>query len=190
MLTMSKLFIVSGPSGAGKGTLMKYVLERYAPQRVFFSVSATTRAPREGEKHGVNYLYISKDEFNDLLNNDGLLEYNILPTGDMYGTPKAPLASALEEGRPCILEIEPNGMRNVIKTYPDAVKIFVAPPSLEILEKRLRDRGTETEQQIIKRITLAAEEMQAVGEYDHVIVNDGLEDAVKDIETVFDSYID
>ena len=187
---MSKLFIVSGPSGAGKGTLMKFILDKYAERGIFFSVSATTRAPREGEKHGVNYLYITRDEFTDLLNNDGLLEYNILSTGDMYGTPKAPLASALADGRPCVLEIEPNGMRNVIKTYPDAVKIFISPPSLEILEKRLRARGTETEQQIVKRITLAAEEMKCIGEYDYVVVNDGLEDAIKDLEAVFASYID
>ena len=187
---MSKLFIVSGPSGVGKGTLMRFILDKYEEKGIFFSVSATTRAPREGEKHGVNYLYITRDEFTELLNNDGLLEYNILSTGDMYGTPKAPLEEALAEGRPCILEIEPNGMRSAIKTYPDAIKIFISPPSIEILEKRLRDRGTENEQQIIKRVTLASEEMKTVGEYDHVIVNDGLEDAIKDIDAVFARYID
>ncbi len=184
------LFIVSGPSGAGKGTLVKYMLDKYADKGIFFSVSATTRAPRVGEKHGVNYLYITREEFTSLLENGGLLEYNILSTGDMYGTPREPLDKAMAEGRPCILEIEPNGMRNAIKVYPDAITVFVAPPSLEILEKRIRGRGTENEQQIQKRMTLAAEEMKTVGEYEHVIVNDGLEDAVKEISDIFARYID
>lgn len=180
-----KLFILSGPSGSGKGTLLREILKKYADDGIFFSVSATTRAPREGETDGVDYHFITREAFEKLLAEDGLLEYNLLSTGDMYGTPKLPLEKALSEGRTAILEIEPNGMRKVLETYPDAVKIFVSPPSLEILEHRLRKRQTENETQIRKRMDTARKEMECLNEYDYVIVNDGLEEAVREILDVF-----
>ena len=188
-MNKGNLFIVSGPSGSGKGTILGEIFRIFVDENLYFSVSATTRAPREGEIDGIHYHFVTRERFTELLNNNGLVEYNILSTGDMYGTPKAPLEEAMHSGRSCILEIDPNGMRQVIGVYPDAVKIFIAPPSEEILEKRIRGRGTETEANIVKRLNTAKKELRAVGEYDYVIVNDKLEDAVNDTEAVFRLYL-
>lgn len=188
---MSKgtLFIVSGPSGSGKGTILGEIFKIFADENIYFSVSATTRSPREGEIDGVHYHFVTREKFCELMDNNGLAEHNILATGDMYGTPREPLEKALDSGRSCILEIDPNGMRQVVGVYPDAVKIFIVPPSFEILEKRIRGRGSETEENIIKRLNLAKKELQATGEYDYVIVNDALEDAVNDTAAIFRLYL-
>lgn len=178
------IFVISGPSGVGKGTLLEEVLKNYSSDDIYLSVSVTTRNPRPGEIEGVNYHYISKEEFDKIHKNDGLLEYNIF-CDVCYGTPVEPVKQALENGKLVILEIDLNGMRQVLKKFPEAVTIFIAPPSYEELERRIRKRNTETEEQLQKRLSAAERELQASGEYKYVIVNDGLEDAV---ETLFDVF--
>ena len=148
------LLIISGPSGVGKGTLLSSVLERYDPKNVYFSVSVTTRAPRPGEREGINYHYISREEYEALKKSGGLLEWNVFCDVG-YGTPFDPVKKALSEGKLVILEIDVNGMRQVVKKMPDAITVFVAPPSFEELERRIRKRNTETEGQLKKRLSAA-----------------------------------
>lgn len=183
------LFVISGPSGSGKGTLLEFIKEKFADKDLYLSVSMTTRKKREGEIDGVHYHFVSKDYFKEQISNGYLLEYNILPTGDMYGTPKKLLDEALEKGRPCILEIEPNGMRNTKKVYPCAITVFIAPPSLKALEQRLRNRGTETEETIKKRLLAAKTELTTMNEYDYVVVNDDLDMAARELIMIFAYYL-
>lgn len=184
------LFIISGPSGSGKGTLLKFVEDKYADRNLYLSVSMTTREKREGEIEGVHYYFVSKDHFKKQLADDYLLEYNILPTGDMYGTPRGPLEEAMKNKRPCILEIEPNGMKKAKKYYPSAITIFIAPPSLEELERRLRNRGTETEATIEKRLLAARNELKTMNDYDYIVINDDLEIAARELIMIFAYYLD
>ena len=164
-----KLVIVSGPSGVGKGTVPA---ELFAMSDEFaLSVSATTRAPREGEKEGVNYFYKSKEEFEKMIEEKKLLEYASY-NGNYYGTPKAYVDSKLDEGKNVILEIEVQGAMKVKSLVPDAVMIFVAPESKEILHERLTGRGTEEADVIAKRIAIAEKELRACLMYDYITVNE------------------
>lgn len=177
------LLVISGPSGVGKGTLLPEVLENYSPNDVYFSVSVTTRSPRPGEKDGVNYHYITREEYDKILSEDGLLEWNIF-CGTCYGTPAAPVKKALSEGKLVILEIDPNGMRQVVKKFPNAVTVFIAPPSFAELERRIRKRNTETEEQLEKRLAAAKKELDAADEYMYTVVNDGLEAAAEKLSEI------
>lgn len=172
IMTMNKrgrLLIVSGPSGVGKGTVLA---ELFAMSDEFaLSVSATTRAPREGEKEGVNYFYKSKEEFEKMIEEKKLLEYASY-NGNYYGTPKAYVDSKLDEGKNVILEIEVQGAMKVKSLVPDAVMIFVAPESKEILHERLTGRGTEEADVIAKRIAIAEKELRACLMYDYITVNE------------------
>ncbi len=178
-----KLFVYAGASGVGKGTIMKELLKRNESIRL--SVSATTRNPREGEVHGREYFFVSKDEFEKMIKEDGFLEHAQY-CDNYYGTPKSYVDEQLSKGLNVFLEIELQGAQNVLKLRPDAVSIFVVPPSVEELERRLRDRGTETEEAIEKRLAQAKVELDNSKLYQYIVVNDDLDKAVEDVLQIVD----
>ena len=147
----------------------------------------TTRAPRPGEREGINYHYISREEYEALKKSGGLLEWNVFCDVG-YGTPFDPVKKALSEGKLVILEIDVNGMRQVVKKMPDAITVFVAPPSFEELERRIRKRNTETEGQLKKRLSAAERELLAAEEYKYTVINDGLEDAVNELSGILERH--
>lgn len=171
------LLVISGPSGAGKGTLCNALKEKI---HYGLSISATTRKPRDGEVDGVNYYFLSRKEFEDELKNNGFIEWAEV-YGNYYGTPKAPVEKMLRSGQDVILEIDPQGAMNVRKQMPNAVLIFVMPPSYDELASRLHGRGTETEDQIAGRLSCAVGEINTMPSYDYVVVNDDIETATEDI---------
>ena len=176
------LLIVSGPAGVGKGTVVAEAVKK-AEGNIYLSISATTRQPRTIDKEGVTYFFKQKEEFEKMIENDELLEYANY-VGNYYGTPKAPVMDSLKNGKDVILEIEVQGALQVKKNYPDAVLMFIVPPSLEVLEERLRGRGTETEEQIEKRLNRAKEEFSEIPKYDYIVENNTVEQAVSDLMTV------
>ena len=176
------LVVVSGFSGAGKGTLMKELLGRY-PQTYALSVSATTRRPREGEEDGREYFFLSKDEFEKMIAKGELIEYAKY-VENYYGTPRDYVEKKLDEGKDVILEIEIQGALNVKKMFPDTLLLFVTPPSAEELKKRLVGRGTETMDVIESRMNRACEEAQGMENYDYLIVNDSLERCVEEMHSI------
>lgn len=173
------LIVVSAPSGCGKGTILAEVLKN---DNFFYSVSATTRSPREGEVNGVNYHFLTREKFEELISSDGVLEYAEY-CGNYYGTPCQAVEDKLREGRDVILEIEVQGAMKIREKCPDAMFIFILPPSLDTLRQRLEKRGTETEEVIAKRVGEAAGEISKAYDYDYVIVNDDLQEAVDDFLT-------
>lgn len=172
-----KLFVISGASGVGKSTVLAKVME--TRKDLTFSVSATTRAPRPGEEEGKSYYFVSKEKFMDMIVNSEFLEYDD-HMDNYYGTPKAQLEEKLSRGH-VLLDIEPNGAFTVKHARPDATLIFIAPPSLEELEKRLRSRGDTSEEQIAKRLGRSAWEMEQGKKYDHYVVNDQVEACAEEI---------
>ena len=170
-----KLIVISGPSGCGKGTILSCFFEKYKEHPVELSISATTREPRVGETDGVNYYYISKQEFENRIENDGFLEYASF-CDNYYGTPRQEVSQKLENGIDIILEIEVQGAMKIYDKIPDAVMIFILPPSLEVLKNRLKGRGTETDEIIEKRIEAAKKEMLVSKNYTYVIVNEDVDD--------------
>ena len=175
------LTVVSGFSGAGKGTLMKRLMSDY--DNYALSISMTTRAPREGERDGIEYFFTTKEKFEETIANDGLIEYAQY-VGNYYGTPRAYVESQLEAGKDVILEIEIQGALKVKAQYPDCLLLFVTPPSAKELEKRLVGRGTETPEVIAKRLARAVEESQGIEDYDYVVVNDDLDECVKQLHSL------
>ncbi|MBQ5560560.1 MAG: guanylate kinase [Lachnospiraceae bacterium] len=171
------LTVVSGFSGAGKGTLMKALLEKY---EYGLSISATTRAPREGEQNGREYFFLTKEQFEDMISKNELIEYAQY-VGNYYGTPKKYVQQQLDAGKNVILEIEIQGALNVKKMFPDALLIFVTPPSAAELKSRLVGRGTEDMETINKRMKRAAEESQFMNSYDYIAVNDKLDECVEEL---------
>lgn len=168
------LFVVSGPSGVGKSTLVKAALARIPG--LSFSVSATTRAPRPGERDGVEYHFVSQERFAELVGDDGFLEHAAV-YGNRYGTLRAPTEAALSTGRSLLLDIDVQGSAQVRRALPEAVHVFVLPPTFAALEARLRARGTEPEEVIRRRMTEAAEQLRGAPTYDYLVVNDDLETA-------------
>lgn len=176
------LVVVSAPSGCGKDTVIAKVLEKMNDE-AFLSVSMTTRQMRPGEVDGVNYYFISLEEFQENIKNGEMLEYTCY--GDnYYGTPIGPVKKLLDEGKTVFLIIEVEGGENVKRIFPDAKKIFIVPPSLKVLENRLRSRATDSDEAIKARLLIAETELQRAYEYDYIIENDVLDDAVNDVMSI------
>ena len=169
MSKRGRIIIISGPSGVGKSTVLAPVLQGLNDP--FFSVSATTRPPRPGEQHGREYFFLTREEFEEMLRRDQLLEHAVY-VGTYYGTPLQPVLDAVEAGRDAVLDVEVQGRAQVSAKLPEAVSIFIAPPSLEALAQRLRGRGTETEEKILGRLAKAKEELAEAPSYDYVVIND------------------
>ena len=168
---MSKggVFVVSGPSGSGKDTVLKGLFAENPD--IVFSISSITRAMRPGEKEGEKYNFISREHFEEMIKNDLLLEHNVF-VGNYYGTPRIPVEKAVSEGRDIIIEVDVNGAEQIRRKLPDAVTVFIMPPSFEELKRRLVGRGTESEELIEKRLRSALDEIKRAEEYDYIIVND------------------
>lgn len=180
---MSKggVFIVSGPSGSGKDTLLAELFKK-CPE-IGFSISSITRDMRVGEKQGEKYNFISREAFEKMIADDDLLEYNVF-VGNYYGTPKAPVIQAVENGRDYIIEVDVNGAAQIRKKLPEAMSIFIMPPSFEELKRRLSGRGTESAEVIEARMKSALGEIERATEYDYIVVNDDIATAVDDIISV------
>jgi len=177
-----QLIVISGPSGAGKDSVVKKLMDKDSTTR-WVSVSATSRSPREGEKEGVDYYYLSKEEFENKINEGFFIEYTNY-AGNYYGTPKKYIKEKLDSGIDVILIIEIEGASNIKKLVPEALMIFIMPPSLKELVKRLKKRGTETNEKIIRRFHTAYKEINEVTKYNYVIVNDNLEEASNKVESI------
>ena len=178
------LFVFSGPSGVGKGTLKAKLFEEFAG-RIAYSVSATTRGPREGEVDGKDYFFISRQEFERRVKNNEFLEHAEF-AGNCYGTPRAYVEKLLDSGMNVVLEIDVQGALQVMKSMPECVSVFILPPSFEELEHRLRGRGTETEEKVRERLETAKRELPYAPQYDYQIVNGGdIEAAYQSLRDVF-----
>ena len=182
MILMNKgiLIVVSAPSGCGKGTILAEVMK---DEKFYYSVSATTRSPRPGETDGVNYHFLGREQFEELIKTGGMLEYAEY-CGNYYGTPRDKVLEKINEGKHVILEIEVQGAMQIREKCPEAVFVFIAPPSVAELRNRLEKRGTETPEVINQRVSEAAQEISFAYRYDYVVVNNILEDAVNDFISV------
>lgn len=171
------LLVISGPAGSGKGTVIAHLL---TSEDFAYSVSATTRAPRPGEINGVNYHYLTREDFEKRIERGGMLEHTEY-CGNLYGTPKKEAEEVLDSGRNLILEIEVEGAKNVKAKFPEAVLIMLLPPSFKVQEERLRSRGTETEEKILERLARTREEIKEADAYDYVVYNfDGMDKEAAD----------
>ena len=179
------LLVLSGPSGVGKGTIGAELLKNHSD--MCFSVSATTRAMREGEAEGVNYFYKTTEEFERMVEQDEFLEYMCVFGKNYYGTPRKYVDSKLNEGISVLLDIDVKGAMKVKEKMPEAVTVFIAPPSLAVLKNRLVGRGTESEEAIARRLAECKTEIAYIPPYDYVIINDALDKAVADIEAILTS---
>ncbi len=177
-MNKGKLFVLTGPSGTGKGTLLERVLK--AKENLFLSISATTRQPREGEVHGVSYYFLTHEEFDDNIAKNNFLEYASY-VGNSYGTLESPVNEKLEQGFDVILEIETQGAMSINEKRPDAIMIFIEPPSFEELESRLRGRGTDEDEKILKRLETAKHELMQKDKFDYIVVNADLEKATNEL---------
>lgn len=179
-MTAGKLIVLTGPSGVGKGTLVRSLLARH--HELYLSVSVTTRAPRPGEIDGQHYYFVTLSQFKNLVETGELLEWAEF-AGNFYGTPVAPVKQRIAEGKSVVLEIELEGARQIRKTFPEAIRIFILPPSWEELERRLRSRGQDSEEAIVRRLQRAKEEIEAAGEFDYQVINDDLDRALEHLES-------
>ncbi len=178
------LLVVSAPSAGGKGTILKELFRQDGNLRM--SVSATTRQPRPGEENGKDYYFMSREEFQELVAGGRMLEHAEY-VGNCYGTPREPVEEWLAQGLDVVLEIDVQGGAQIKRLAPDCVSVFITPPSMEVLEKRLRDRGTEDDETVRKRLAAAREELPHAEDYDYIVVNDRLEDAVEDMLAILRS---
>lgn len=184
MTEKGMLITVSGPSGSGKGTVLGELIKKRDDVKI--SVSMTTRQKRNGEVDAVNYYFVAKDYFEKKISEGSMLEYAQY-AGNYYGTPKEPVDEMLKAGKAVILEIDVQGADKIKEIYPDVIRIFIMPPSASVLERRLRGRNTEDEETINHRLVIAKGEMKMASEYDFIVVNDELDSAVKDVETIIDA---
>lgn len=171
-----RVFIISGPSGSGKDTVMKKVFERKPDLK--FSISSITRGMRPGEVEGEKYNFVSRERFEQMIQNDELLEHNIF-VGNYYGTPKAPVIDCIESGNDILIEVDVNGAEQIRAKLPEAVSIFIMPPSLEVLKSRLTGRGTDSADVIEKRLAESLREIASAKEFDYIVVNDDLDTAAE-----------
>ena len=178
------LFVVSAPSGAGKTSICRAVMKR--KRGISFSVSATTRPPRPGEVHGRDYLFVSEEEFKSMIANDELVEWAEVH-GHLYGTPLKPLVEKTDAGEDLFLDIDVQGARNVLRYFPNSVGIFVMPPSKEVIYQRLQGRGTETQEELERRIAAAEREIAQFQMFHYLLLNDDFERAVKDMCSIIDA---
>lgn len=178
------LLVLSGPSGAGKGTICKALLDRRTDMS--YSVSCTTRQPRNGEVDGENYFFKTREEFEDMLKHDGFLEHAEV-YGNYYGTPKAYVMEQLAKGKDIVLEIDPQGALQVKKNFPDGVFVFIVPPSLDELSKRIYNRGTDAVDVIKKRLSAATSELAYASKYDYLVVNNQVEKATNKVSSIIDT---
>lgn len=180
-MNKGNLIVISGPSGSGKDTVLSEVFRLHPEIRL--SISSITRDMREGEVQDGKYHFISREEFEKAIENNEMLEYNIYQN-NYYGTPKAPVQKAIDEGAEIVLEVDVNGAKNVLKQFPEAISIFIMPPSFETLSKRLSSRGTESAEQIKGRLKAALDEIKQADIYDYIVVNDVLCEAVEDVISI------
>lgn len=178
-MTSGKLIVLTGPSGVGKGTLLRSLLRRHP--ELYLSVSVTTRSPRQGEIHGKHYYFVDRQQFEKLAAGGDLLEWAEF-AGNYYGTLRRQVETHVHQGEWVVLEIELEGARQIKRTYPEALRIFILPPSVDELENRIRARGQDSEEAIARRLERAREEIAAADEFDIQIVNDDLEKALERIE--------
>ena len=180
-MTKGKCFIISGPSGVGKSTVLHALMEKR--KNVYFSVSATTRDPRPGEEDGVHYHFLDVDTFRQWIANDEFLEYAEF-VGNFYGTPMRLVDEAMEQGKDVLLDIEIQGAMQVCAKRPETVRIFIAPPSWKELERRLTARGTDSPEKVQKRLLRAQVELEMARDYDYFVVNDTVENAVNELRAI------
>ena len=179
-----RLFIISAPSGTGKSTVISHMLKQRGD--IVLSVSATTRAPREGETDGVSYRFVTQEDFKSMIARGEFLEYAEY-VGEFYGTPAQPIKECVESGKDVILEIEIQGAKQVMEKDPEAVSIFIVPPDMDELERRLRGRATDSEEKLAARLARARQEMEEKSHYAHIVVNDDLSRAAEEIISIIDN---
>ena len=188
MMNYRKAILFSAPSGSGKTTIIREILKRF--DCFEFSISATSRQPREGERDGVDYYYLSPEDFARRVQDDQFLEWEEVYAGVCYGTLKSEIDRIWDNGHVIIFDVDVNGGMNIKKYFgPDALSLFVMPPSVEVLEQRLRSRGTESEENIVKRLARSAAELKMSSHFDVTIVNDDLEHAVDETQRVINNYL-
>lgn len=180
----AKLYVITGPSGVGKGTVLNNFFEKNKGD-IIYSVSATTRKPREGEKDGVNYFFITKEEFEKEIENNEFLEWAKY-SDNYYGTKKEFVLNSLKNGVSVILEIEAQGAKKVMQEHPECVSIFIMPPNMEELEKRLRGRKTESEEMILKRLNVVKSELEEAKNYKYIVINDKVDNAYKQLQEIYE----
>lgn len=183
-MNKGRLIIVSGPSGSGKDTILKKVFARLPD--IKFSISSITRPMREGEVEGEKYNFVSREYFEDMIKNGMLLEYNNY-IGNYYGTPRGPIDEVIKNGGEIIIEVDVNGAANIKKLVDSALSVFIMPPSVAVLRERLTSRGTDSDEVVNKRMQAALEEIACAKNYDYVVVNDDLQQAVEDFITIIKS---
>lgn len=181
-----RIVVLAGPSAVGKSTVVARLIDEIPG--LFFSVSMTTRDPRPGEVDGKDYLYVSREQFQNHIDSGKMLEWAEIHGGlQLSGTPREPVEKALAEGRPVLVEVDLEGARNVKELLPESRTVFLAPPSWEVLVERLTNRGTETQDVIARRLATAKTEMAAQSEFDHIVVNDDVDKAVAEISEILNS---